>query len=320
MSTERTDTPSTTAPRPLPVRVPDRQFTPWAPTTDWQQLAGAWLLGYSSAHTRDAYRRDLAQFARYLDGHLGIPDPLQAPRPAVLAYARHLDDAGHLTAATRARKLAAVASFYGHAVADGVLGMNPAANVRRPRVSADSPRLGLSADEARAVVAAAVERSAAHRALVALCMGVGLRVSEALSVTPAAITTVGGHRVVAVTGKGGKARQVPLSPQVLALLDEALDGCPDGVTVVRDEAGRPVDRHRALRMIGALGRAAGVPGLRPHDCRHTAATLALDNGAPIHRVQDVLGHSSPTTTMRYVRARERLDHSAAYVIGQVLAG
>ena len=74
-------------------------------------------------------------------------------------------------------------------------------------------------------------------------------------------------------------------------------------------------------MVEALGRAAGVAhALCPHNCRHTAATMALDAGAPIHRVQGLLGHASPATTQRYVAHRERLDSSAAYVLGKALAG
>ena len=74
-------------------------------------------------------------------------------------------------------------------------------------------------------------------------------------------------------------------------------------------------------MVEALGRAAGVAHAHcPHDCRHTAATVALHAGAPIHRVQGLLGHASPATTQRYVAHRERLDSSAAYVLGKALAG
>lgn len=309
--------PTTTA--PLPVPVPERAWSPVPAETDWRQLAGAWLLEYPSVHTQDAYRRDLQQWADYCAHTLGGTDPLKASRPWVTHYARHLDTLD-LAPSTRARKLAAVASFYAYAVAAGSVAANPAAGVHRPRVPNESPRLGLDREAARRVIAAAEAATAAHRALIALCLGAGLRVSEALAVTPADLTTVRGHQVVTVTGKGGKARSVPLSPQALALLSAALEGCPADTPVVRTDTGELIDRHRALRMVEALGRRAGVGHrLRPHDLRHTAATLSLDGGAPIHRVQDLLGHSSPTTTTRYVQHRERLDHSAAYVLGTALA-
>lgn len=286
----------------------------------WQSVAGAWLLTFPSVNTQAAYRRDLGQYAAFLT-ELGLTDPLAAPRPAVDAYARHLEDLG-LKPASRARKLAAVSSFLRYAAEEGVVDRNPAAHVRRPHVSAESPRLGMNATEARRVVVAAEAASPAHRALVALCLGAGLRVSEALALRPNDLTEEAGHRVARVSGKGGRERVVPLSPSAWSLLLPALEQSTSATEpIIRGPQGGTIDRHRALRMIEALGRAAGLGhALRPHDCRHTAATLALNAGAPIHRVQDLLGHASPQTTQRYVAHRERLENSAAYTLGAVLGG
>jgi integrase/recombinase XerD len=285
----------------------------------WEQVAGAWLMSYSSENTQAAYRRDLVAFATFAAA-LGLANPLAATRQVVDAYARHLEAEG-FTPATRARKLAAVASFFAYAGSEGIIDRNPASMVRRPKVSDTSPRLGMNVTEARTVIAAAYAATPGHRALVALTLGAGLRISEALALTAADLTTEAGHRVAVVYGKGGRTRHVPLSPQALALLADSLDIAADGGPLVRGVRGGAIDRHQALRMIESLGRAAGVAhALRPHDMRHTCATIALDNGAPIHRVQDLLGHASPVTTQRYVAHRERLDSSAAYVLGQALAG
>lgn len=299
-----------------------RQTSPYSvsvatPPETWERVAGAWLASFSSVNTQDAYRRDLLRFVEWLTGE-GVTDPLRVHRSMLDAWARTLEQAG-LSAATRARRLAAVSSFYRYALAENLVEYSPAAHVRRPKVSGDSPRLGMSKDEARQVVALARRSSPAHRALLGLTLGVGLRVSEALAVTPADVTTEGGHRVVKVAGKGGKVRTVPVSPMVAELLADALAACPPGCTVVHDPDGSRLTRWAALRMIEWLGKDAGIARLRPHDCRHTAATLALDAGAPIHRVQDMLGHSSPTTTQRYVAHRQRLDGSAVYVLADVLA-
>jgi len=291
-----------------------------ASPTRWEEVAGAWLVTFPSENTRNAYLRDLLQFAAFTT-ELGITDPLAAPRPAVDAYARHLE-ALSLKPASRARKLAAVSSFLRYAAQEGVVDRNAAAHVRRPPVSAESPRLGMNATEARRVVVAAEAASPAHRALVALCLGAGLRVSEALALRPMDLTEEAGHRVARVSGKGGRERVVPLSPSAWSLLLPALEASPAPTApIIRGPQGGTIDRHRALRMIEALGRTAGLGHtLRPHDCRHTAATLALNAGASIHRVQDLLGHASPQTTQRYVAHRERLENSAAYVLGSVLGG
>jgi integrase/recombinase XerD len=82
--------------------------------------------------------------------------------------------------------------------------------------------------------------------------------------------------------------------------------------------GRRWDRNGAHDTITRIGQRARIT-LHPHLLRHTA-TLALDAGAPLDRVQDLLGHADPRTTMRYAHARQRLDTSAAYDLARWLAG
>lgn len=305
-------------PVPIPAAATPATLTP-DPT--WFVVARDWLECQRSPHTRDAYARDFDQFQLWLrTARPPVGHPLEARRIHVDEYAISLR---RFKPATQARKLAAVSSYYAYAVTVEAIDTNPAATVRRPPLSNTSPRMGLTTTEAHRVIDAADNATAAHRALLALCLGAGLRISEALAVRPADISTVKGHTVLTVTGKGDKVRTVPLSPQALRLLADALARChaADHRIIDTDDNGHPIDRHRALRMVEALGRTAGVGHrLRPHDLRHTAATLALDAGAPIHRVQDLLGHASPITTQRYVQHRERLDNSAAYLLGTVLAG
>jgi len=99
----------------------------------------------------------------------------------------------------------------------------------------------------------------------------------------------------------------------------------DGYTRERAEgpiftthSGKRWDRNGAHDTITRIGQRASIP-LFPHLLRHTAATLALDADAPLDRVQDLLGHADPRTTMRYARARQRLDTSAVYDLARWLA-
>lgn len=285
----------------------------------WEVVAGAWLAGYGSANTRGAYRRDLTTFAGWLAA-LGVGSPLEATRPAIDAWARALEVEG-LSPATRARRLAAVASFYSYAAAEGVLDRSPAAAVRRPKVAADSPRLGMTSTEARALLEVAERGTPTDRALVALCFLAGLRVSEALALHVGHLRTEAGHRVAVVHGKGGTVATVPLSPHALRLLTDALEVAGSSGPIIRGADGGSIDRHKAGRIIAALGRSARIGHrLRPHDLRHACATLALEAGAPLHRVQDLLRHASPTTTQRYTAHRDRLDGSAAYTLAALVAG
>lgn len=83
-------------------------------------------------------------------------------------------------------------------------------------------------------------------------------------------------------------------------------------------SGKRWDRNGAHDTITRIGRHAHIT-LYPHLVRHTAASLTLDAGAPLDRVQDPLGHADPRTTMRYAKARQRLDTSAADDLAEWLA-
>jgi integrase/recombinase XerD len=283
-------------------------------------LVAGWLVNYPSPRTREAYLRDLEHFARWLDAHRG-GDLLSATRPVIALYARHLAEVEGYSNATQARRLSALASFYGYAREEGRLATNPAEGVRRPKLPAYSPRLGLNLDTGPRVLDAVEEMSAAHRGLVALCFLAGLRVSEALSVTTHDLREEAGHRVLRVTSKGGREHLVPITAQAVRLLGDLVgstSGRPE--PILRDDHGKPLDRFRAYRMVEAIGKRAGLSSpLTPHDLRHGAATCALEAGEPIHRVQQLLRHASPVTTQRYDHSRDRLDRSAAYGLGRALA-
>jgi integrase/recombinase XerD len=280
----------------------------------WLALVGAWMISHRSPHTRAAYRHDLEVWHGWTVAH--HLHPLTAPRAAVDMWLNELAADG-VPASTRARRFTAIRSFYRYALAEGAIDRDPTAQVRAPKVPTAAIRTGLTLAEARAIVEVASIGPTHHRATVALLLGAALRVSEAITATVGHITNVDGHTVLTVVGKGDRRRDVPLSPLALELL-AAPEPSATGHIIHRD--GEPLDRYQVAHVVRSLGRAAeiGRP-ISPHILRHTAATLALDGGAPIQNVADLLGHSSPTTTMRYVAGRERLRDNAAYVVATALS-
>lgn len=277
------------------------------------ELVLGWLGSFPSPRTRDGYRGDLESFSAWIERHRA-GSILEASRAHVDLYARALEEAGYRPA-SRARALSAISSFFAYALSVGALQVNPAASVRRPKLPNYSPRLGLNLETAPRVVAASGRLSAEHRALVALLLFAGLRVSEALSVSAQSIREEAGHRVLSVVSKGGRDDLVPLSPAAYRLLSEVLEARPDGLLL------GGMDRFRAYRLVAELGKEAGLEyRLTPHDLRHGAATCSLEAGEPIHRVQQLLRHASPVTTQRYDHSRDRLDASAAYGLGRALGG
>jgi site-specific recombinase XerD len=201
-----------------------------------------------------------------------------------------------------------------------LLSANPTARVKRPKVSAESPTLGLNKAEAEAFLAAARTSSAADYALACLLLLNGLRVSEALGLDVADLHPEGEHYVAEVVGKGGKVRKAALGRRALAAVTAATEGREAGA-VLLDPAGDRMNRHQATRVVRRLARAAGVAKperISPHSCRHAFVTLSLEAGVPLERVQYAAGHASPETTLRYDRAASALERSATYTLTEYL--
>jgi integrase/recombinase XerD len=289
-----------------------------------EALAVAFLAGYTG-HTRDAYRRDLADWWHWCAAHdLAV---LEAARVHVELYARELEAVGRAPS-TVARHLAALAGFYQYAVGEGVLVRSPVAHVRRPKVADDSQTTGLDRDQLRAVLAEARRRATSGRgagvgdlALVTLLAHNGLRIGEALAADVKDLGAERGHRVLCVTRKGGRRATVVLAPVTARVLDDYLAGRTSG-PLFTTATGRSLDEPAAFRMVRRLARAAGVAGaeaLSPHSFRHAFVTAALDAGVSLRDVQDAAGHADPRTTRRYDRARHSLDRHATYAVAAWLS-
>jgi site-specific recombinase XerD len=298
---------------------------------DAQQVTEAWLANRRlSAHTRDAYRRDVAAWLAWCARR--ELDPLRATFLDVNAYARTLESAVDPrsgrppAAATVARKLSGLSSWYDFLVKVRAVAANPVGGADRPQVSRDhSATVGLTPQEVDALLAAADTATGPaavrHRAVLALLADLGLRVGELVSLD---VTDVGwerGHRTVRFVGKGGRPRRRALTPAAAAALDTYLGDRADGPLFVTSGGAR-IDRHAVFRLVRRLAAEAGIAGaerLSPHSLRHAFATTARAEGVPLEDVQDAMGHADPRTTRRYDRDRHNLDRDPAYTIAAARA-
>lgn len=295
---------------------PVTSTTDLAPSPTVATVAGAWLMPLRSENTRAAYRRDLTDFLSFV-ANFDV-ELFAVTRQVVDAYAISMETNGK-SAATIARRLSALASFYRYLVDEGVLAASPVDWVRRPRVGAESPRLGLSRHESRAFLNAAEAEGPLEHALACLLLLNGLRVSEVIGADIAGLDSEQGHRVLRIIGKGGSRRVTPLAPRTIAAVDAVTAGHESG-PLLRSEAGS-LDRHTAARIVARIARRGGIDKrISPHSLRHTMVTQALEAGVPIHIVQDAAGHASPDTTRRYDRARHQLDGHATYQLARHLGG
>src|SRR5207302_1589755 len=141
-------------------------------------------------------------------------------------------------------------------------------------------------------------------AVLALLYGSGLRISEALGLARKDVPEPGGGDVIVVTGKGNKARMVPVLARVLALVAEYLALCPlalpaDSPLFVGARGGRLSPRVVQLAMARLRG-ALGLPeSATPHALRHSFATHLLARGGDLRSIQELLGHASLSTTQVY---------------------
>jgi site-specific recombinase XerD len=289
----------------------------------------AWLTTLGAAkpspHTLTAYRGDLVGVGGRLAELEGL-DTVHLPdlvRPALRgAFASWAAD--HAAASVR-RAHSAWSSFFDFLVTEGVVEGNPMAGIPKPKTPSALPRTIRARDAvARLLATAAVPDPRGRRpwpardlALVATFCVTGLREAEAVELSCGSLEGEPDARRLRVLGKGGKARPVPIDPtldRVLADYQAERSARFPGHDL--DHPGTPlfvdwegdrltVDQVRYLveRLYVRAGLRAQVPaGALVHALRHTFATSALEAGADVVELQELLGHASLETTRRYLSA------------------
>lgn len=260
--------------------------------------------------TAEAYERDLRQFLGFLTVHLGGP-----PRIADLADLRPLDLRAFMAerrregagARTLGRGLAGIRSFLRHLEREGLANAAGAAATRAPKQPKSLPK-PLSARDASRVVDADMQLSeepwiaARDAAVLTLLYGCGLRISEALSLTRNDLPRDG--ETLRITGKGGKTRIVPLLPVATRAIEDYLKLCPCApamdAPMFRGARGGPLQPAIVQKAMRALRSSLDLPDTAtPHALRHSFATHLLAGGGDLRTIQELLGHSSLSTTQVY---------------------
>lgn len=211
-----------------------------------------------------------------------------------------------LSKRSQARVLSSLHSFYKWMIMEGEMTDNPSDAIEAPKLGKYLPAV-LSVEEVDRLIAAVDLDSAfgkRDRAMLETLYGLGLRVSELISLRISSIWTEQGF--VSVIGKGDKQRLVPLGGMARDAIRDYLE--VRGPAADRESSdilflnrfGRALTRIAVFKMIKAYAVKAGISKeISPHTLRHSFATHLIENGADLRAVQEMLGHESILTTEIY---------------------
>ncbi len=272
---------------------------------------GLWLSDGLARNTLESYRRDVGQFAAWLDGKA-----LLEASPADIQ--RHLAwqvQEKRAKPRTTSRLVSALRRFFQFAVREGLRADDPAADLESPKLPRSLPRT-LSEEEVEALLAApdlGTDQGLRDRAMLETLYASGLRVSELVTLkTVQASLDMG---VVRVLGKGSRERLTPLGEEAVAWIERyQREARPRILAGRKSEAlfvtarGGAMTRQAFWNLVKRYALAAGIRGaISPHTLRHAFATHLINHGADLRVVQMLLGHADISTTQIYTHvARERL--------------
>ncbi|MEU6745348.1 site-specific integrase [Spirillospora sp. NPDC046719] len=320
-------------------------------------LTAAWLRAQNSDATRRGYYRDLAGWLDYC-ARTAL-EPRAARRADIDDWSASMTVTvgGHSrppSAATRARRLAAVSSWYTYLQSNDITDRNPTLLVKRPTsgqiaasarkaptLSVTETALLLDTTEGRAVDLG-TEAAWRDAAVIALLFYTALRVSALTGAAFADLSTEAGYRVLwySAKGKGPDGRDyVRLDGELCRVLDAYLtvraNRHPDGIpptgpllvtTPHPYDPTKPGDKRLTQRDVTNIlrrqARLAGLPAaprLSPHSGRRTVITTLLGNDIPLAKVQDLAGHADPRTTRGYDDTNHKLASSPVTDLTRILA-
>jgi integrase/recombinase XerD len=273
-----------------------------------------WLNDGLARNTLESYRRDVTQFAAWLDGASGKA-LLEAGAADLQRHLAWRMESKGAKPRTTGRLVSSLKRFFQFAVREGLRADDPAVDLESPKLPRSLPR-SLSEAEVEALLDAPDVASAQglrDRAMLETLYASGLRVSELVGLKTVQVSLDMG--VVRVLGKGSKERLTPLGEEAVEwIVRYQKEGRPALLGARKSDAlfvtarGTPMTRQAFWALVKRHALKAGIGrAISPHTLRHAFATHLINHGADLRVVQLLLGHSDISTTQIYTHvARERL--------------
>ena len=300
-----------------------------------------------SPYTARCYGADLRQFVQFLetptpagDQAIGQPLPVGTETPAsqqiieadpllIRRFLAYLDELEY-SAATMARKIATLRSFYKYLNRQGLVSQNPMVLIRTPKQAKRLPK-AISVEQIEKLLGTPDDKQtlgARDRAILETLYSTGIRVSELVDLDRNDMDEIG--EALTIRGKGKKERIVPLGSHALRAIHHYLTtlendtkfgslkeqvAAGEKVPLFVNKSGSRLSSRSVRRKLDKYLAEAGLdPDISPHTLRHSFATHLLDNGADLRSVQELLGHQSLSTTQIYThlttqRMRDAYDEA-----------
>ena len=274
-----------------------------------------------SPNTISAYRNDLQQFADFMRSEAerrgGRDFAMNSiDRDLITSYFLHLRDRGY-SAASIARKTAALRSFFQHLRRKGEVASDPTQGIGSPEVKKPLPRT-VEDNHVRALLSSLEHRDSPEglrdHAMLRLLSATGMRVGELVMVDVGDIDFDAGR--VRVVGRGQRERNLPLDAQTLDSLKAYLErgrpfltrNAPEQKALVVNQRGQRLTRQGFWLIMKGLVRDAGLPAMMtPHMLRHSFATHQIGEGTGLEELRQLLGHASIATTQVYTQLASHSD-------------
>lgn len=271
----------------------------------------------TSKNTEVSYHRDLMQLAAFL-GQQGIVEVDKVTKTSLNSYILFLEKEGRATT-TISRSLASMKAFFHYEYSEGRIHKDPAELIKAPKVEKKAPTI-LTVDEVNCLLSQPDGNSPKElrdRAMLELLYATGIRVSELIHLKKADVNLTIGY----ITCRDEhKERMIPFGKVAKLALSaymergrEALLKDQDSQWLFTNCNGAPMSRQGFWKIIKFYGEKAGIQAdITPHTLRHSFAAHLLRNGADIHAVQAMLGHSDMATTQMYMNYAQGENVRQAY--------
>lgn len=263
----------------------------------------------ASSNTTVSYLRDIRQFAQWLEEKAGL-EIEDATQPHIRQYLAYLEEEGRSTS-TMSRVLASLRSFFTYLMASGFLQETPVRDIHIQRKEKKLPQI-LTGREVELLLAQPSSTDAKgfrDRAMLEVMYATGLRVSELIGLNLEDVVLDGGF----LKCVGKKTRLVPMYPGAVKALTVYIQEVRPGMVAQPKERalfvnvnGERMSRQGFWKILKHYQETAHInKDITPHTLRHSFAVHLLENGADLHSIQEMMGHSDISSTQLYTQLVSR---------------